>query len=154
MRKKLVVFIPVIVFLIFSIINSQYSNVEDKILDDINIGGANNSDFVVELLLIDEPNEDFYICVGETTYGNICVLAIEYNSSSVAHAVKRTVSKDEMFSISNDLLKIDDKKIKFGFIGQTDENDLQTNTSQIKEIPFSYFVNEKEEKATFFYYFE
>ena len=154
MRKKIIILIPVIFYLLFFLINNQHSNIEEKIIDDINIGGANNSDFIIELLLVDEPYDDFYICLGETTYNNICIFAIEYNASGVEHAVKRTISKNQILSNSMDSFKIDNKNIKFTFTEKFDEKDFQTNIDKIKQIPFTYYVNKKEKNAVFVYFFE
>ena len=152
--KKVILLIVLIVFAIFFSLNSAYDSIEEKILDDINIGSTIDDEMVVDLFIVDEYSEEFYVCVGETSAKRICVLSIQYNPSGFMHGKKQGIFKDKLLNVPTRMLTVNKKKIVYGFTDKIDIPSIEINGTTVEVLIFSYPDNTKEKTIGFWYYVE
>lgn len=152
MKQKILVII--LVLLVIAIFNSGYDTIEEKIIDDTNTGSSMNADMTEDLFIVNEYSEDFYVCVGETEAGRICVLSIEYKPSGFIHANKQKISKEELFDVNKRNLTVNKNKIIYGFIENDSGPSIEIDDKQVDLIYFNYQVDKKDKEIGFWYYVE
>ena len=153
-QKMKVILLIVLIFLaIFFHFNSGYDSIEEKIIDDINIG-VTDEETVADLFLVDEYSEDFYVCVGETTADKICVLSMQYESSGVMHGKEQVIQKDKLFDVPTRTLTINKQKIVYGFTDDIDSMSIEIDGRTVELFTFSYPGNTEEKTISFWYYIE
>lgn len=154
MKKKIILPIIFLIYLIFAICNSRYDSIEEKIIDDTNTGVSINADTTVDLYVVDEPFEEFYVCVGETTSDHICVLSIQYTSSGFSYANKQNISRKELFNEDRRTLTVNKQKIVYGFTDNTENKILEVDGRKAEVFSFENVIDTKKSEVGFWYYFE
>ena len=154
MKQKIILLIIILVLLVIAIFNGRYDSIEEKIIDDTNTGSSINAEMTEDLFIVDEYSEDFYVCVGETETGRMCVLSVVYKPSGLMHADKQRFSKDKLFDVEERTLTIDKKNIKYGFIEDVSDNSIEIDGKQVDLIPFNCQVDKKDKEISFWYYVE
>lgn len=154
MNKKALLLIVILVLLVISIFNSGYDTIEEKIIDDTNTGSSINAEMTEDLFIVDEHSEDFYVCVGETETGKMCVLSVIYKSSGFMYADKQRFSKNELFDADKRNLTVDKKNIVYGFVEDASDNSIEVDGKQVDLISFNCQVDKKDKEIGFWYYVE
>ena len=152
MKQKILIVILVllVVSIIFDV--SGYDSIEEKIIDDTNTGSSINAEMTEDLFIVDEYSEDFYVCVGETETGRMCVLSVVYKPSGFMHADKKKFSKDKLFDAEERTLTVDKKNIKYGFIEDVSDNSIEIDGKQVGLLPFTCLLDKEDKEIGFWYY--
>lgn len=150
MKNKILIIL--LVLLVIAIFYSGYDTIEEKIIDDTNTGSSINAEMTEDLFITDEYSKDFYVCVGETETGKLCVLSIEYKSSGFMYADKQRISKEELFDVDKRKLTVNKKEITYGFVENTSDTSIEIDGKKVDLIYFNYQVDEKDKEIGFWYY--
>lgn len=154
MKQKIILLIIILVLLVIAIFNGRYDSIEEKIIDDTNTGSSINAEMTEDLFIVDEYSEDFYVCVGETETGKICVLSVVYKSSGFMHADKQSFSKSKLFDSDERNLTVDKKKITYGFTEDVSDNSIEIDGKQVDLLPFTCQLDKEDKEIGFWYYVE
>ncbi len=154
MKKKIILLIIILVLLVSAIFDSGYDTIEEKIIDDTNTGSSINAEMTEDLFIVDEYSEDFYVCVGETETGKMCVLSVIYKPSGFMYADKQRFSKDELFDEEKRNLTVDKKKITYGFVEEVSDTSIEIDGKKVDLISFNYQADKKDKEIGFWYYVE
>lgn len=107
-----------------------------------------------ELVIVDEYSDEFYVCVGETETGRICVLSVIYKPSGFMYADKQRFSKDKLFDEEKRNLTVDKKNIIYGFVEDVSDASIEIDGKQVDLFSFNCQVDKKVKEIGFWYYVE
>lgn len=148
MKKKwyIVIALYVLAVILYAI---DYYDTEGNLIADLNVGSSANH--ILEFWIVEEIDEETYICVGESTQDDIVVAFVEYEGDFM-HAKRQGLNINQIYEEDRYKLDTQNTDVIYGFVKEPTSSEITIDEQLLKVMTFDYSSGEVTEKIGFWYY--